>query len=66
MGTSKKDSSPHEGKESRKQKHPKGAVYEGVVPIQGDEELADELAMRAYGDKDHDGKPDVPNVQFPG
>lgn len=59
---------PHEGKAKPKKHHKshKGEVDEGVVPIRGDEKLADDLAMRAYGDKDHDGKPDVPNVQFPG
>ncbi|GER22796.1 hypothetical protein NCCP1664_12930 [Zafaria cholistanensis] len=72
MGTSnEKDSGPHGGKGSHEgkaphKKHHKGEVNEGVVPIRGDEKLADELAMKAYGDKDHDGKPDVPNVQFPG
>ncbi|GAA3678198.1 hypothetical protein GCM10023081_15600 [Arthrobacter ginkgonis] len=58
---------PHEGKATPKKhrKSHKGEVDEGVVPIRGDEKLADDLAMRAYGDKDHDGKPDVPNVPFP-
>jgi hypothetical protein len=30
------------------------------------EELADRIAMRAYGDQDHDGKPDIPAAPFPG
>lgn len=70
MGIRNKDSGPHEGKAPHEDKKPrrkshKGEVDEGVVPIRGDEKLADELAMKAYGDKDHDGKPDVPNVPFP-
>jgi len=39
---------------------------EGYVPVHGNEKTANKLAMRAYGDSDHDGKPDVPNVPFPG
>ncbi|WP_323961640.1 hypothetical protein GC088_06865 [Arthrobacter sp. JZ12] len=39
---------------------------EGYVHVQGDEKKANELAMRAYGDKDGDGKPDVPFMPFPG
>lgn len=35
------------------------------IPVQGDDELADELAEEAYGDKDDDGNPDIPNAQFP-
>ncbi|WP_309071729.1 hypothetical protein [Arthrobacter sp.] len=39
---------------------------EGYVHIHGSEKKANELAMRAYGDKDKDGKPDVPFMPFPG
>lgn len=39
---------------------------EGYVPVHGSEKTADKLAMKAYGDSDGDGKPDVPNVPFPG
>jgi hypothetical protein len=38
----------------------------GYVPVHGSEKTADKLAMKAYGDSDGDGKPDVPNVPFPG
>ncbi|EMY34449.1 hypothetical protein D477_009510 [Arthrobacter crystallopoietes BAB-32] len=48
-----------------KPKHGK-EVHEGRIPVQGNEKTADDLAMKAYGDSDHDGKPDVPNVPFPG
>ncbi len=36
------------------------------IPVHGDEETADELAMEAYGDEDDDGNPDIPSVPFPG
>lgn len=39
---------------------------EGYVHVHGNEKKADELAMRAYGDTDGDGKPDVPFMPFPG
>ena len=39
---------------------------EGYVHIHGSEKKANELAMRAYGDTDGDGKPDVPFMPFPG
>lgn len=39
---------------------------EGYVHVHGSEKKADELAMRAYGDTDGDGKPDVPFMPFPG
>lgn len=39
---------------------------EGYVSIRGSEKKANELAMRAYGDTDGDGKPDVPFMPFPG
>lgn len=39
---------------------------EGYVHIHGSEKKADELALRAYGDSDGDGKPDVPFMPFPG
>lgn len=39
---------------------------EGYVLVHGNEKKADELAMRAYGDSDGDGKPDVPFMPFPG
>lgn len=35
------------------------------IPVHGDEEVADDLAEKAYGDKDDDGNPDIPNAQFP-
>ncbi|WP_372698853.1 hypothetical protein [Arthrobacter sp. JSM 101049] len=35
------------------------------IPVQGDEDVADDLAEKAYGDKDDDGNPDIPNAQFP-
>jgi len=39
---------------------------EGEIPVQGNEETADDLALKAFGDKDHDGEGDVPSVPFPG
>ena len=39
---------------------------EGDFPIHGDEKKADKLAMKAFGDSDHDGRPDVPHMPFPG
>lgn len=39
---------------------------EGYVHVHGSEKKADDLAMRAYGDTDGDGKPDVPFMPFPG
>lgn len=39
---------------------------EGYVHVHGSEQKANDLAMRAYGDKDGDGKPDVPFMPFPG
>ena len=50
---------------STQPEHEKNFV-EGYVPVHGDESKAERLAMRAYGDSDHDGRPDVPNVPFPG
>ncbi|MDN6298684.1 MAG: hypothetical protein L0J68_00105 [Micrococcaceae bacterium] len=38
----------------------------GSIPVHGDEDTADELAMEAYGDEDEDGNPDIPNAPFPG
>ncbi|HXD27791.1 MAG TPA: hypothetical protein VN621_03430 [Arthrobacter sp.] len=35
------------------------------IPVEGDEDVADDLAEKAYGDKDDDGNPDIPNAQFP-
>jgi hypothetical protein len=40
-------------------------VHEAHIPVHGDEKLADDLAKKAYGDKDHDGEGDAPNVPFP-
>ena len=40
-------------------------VHEAHIPVHGDEKLADDLAKKAYGDKDHDGEADTPNVPFP-
>lgn len=39
---------------------------EGEIPVQGDEETAEDLARKAFGDKDHEGEGDVPNAPFPG
>lgn len=36
------------------------------IPVQWDEETAEELAMKAYGDEDDDGNPDIPNIPLPG
>ncbi|EMY32475.1 hypothetical protein D477_019978 [Arthrobacter crystallopoietes BAB-32] len=41
-------------------------VQEDNIPVQGDEAEANELAKKAYGDKDRDGEGDVPHVSFPG
>lgn len=41
-------------------------VEEGETPVQGNEETAADLAREAFGDKNHDGEGDVPNVPFPG
>jgi hypothetical protein len=40
-------------------------VHEAHIPVHGDEKLADDLAKKAYGDKDHDGEADTPNAPFP-
>jgi len=54
-------------KDSGHPKHkPEKEIHEGRIPVQGNEKTANDLAMKAYGDSDHDGKPDVPNVPFPG
>ncbi|GHG42797.1 hypothetical protein GCM10012320_06240 [Sinomonas cellulolyticus] len=41
-------------------------AFNQVPPWEMNEELAERIAMRAYGDKDHDGKPDIPAAPFPG
>jgi hypothetical protein len=41
-------------------------IHEGHIPVKGSEAKADELAKKAYGDKDADGEGDTPNVPFPG
>lgn len=41
-------------------------VNEANIPVHGSEERAEELAKKAYGDKDNDGSADAPNAQFPG
>lgn len=56
---------PKTEKAARKPKreaHP----FNQVPPWEMNEELADRIAMRAYGDKDKDGKPDIPASPFPG
>ena len=40
-------------------------VHEAHIPVHGDEKLAEDLAKKAYGDKDHDGEADTPNAPFP-
>lgn len=40
-------------------------VHEANIPVHGDEKLAEDLAKKAYGDKDHDGEGDTPNAPFP-
>jgi hypothetical protein len=40
-------------------------VHEAHIPVHGDEKLAEDLAKKAYGDKDHDGEGDTPNAPFP-
>jgi hypothetical protein len=40
-------------------------VHEANIPVHGDEKLADDLAKKAYGDKDNDGEGDIPNAPFP-
>jgi hypothetical protein len=39
---------------------------EGEIPVQGSGQTAEDLARRAFGDKDRDGDADVPNAPFPG
>ncbi|WP_175637423.1 hypothetical protein [Sinomonas mesophila] len=41
-------------------------AFRQIPPYEMDEELARRIAMRAYGDDDHDGEPDIPAAQFPG
>jgi hypothetical protein len=41
-------------------------AFRQVPPYEMNEELARRIAMRAYGDADHDGEPDIPAAQFPG
>ncbi|WP_235780086.1 hypothetical protein [Sinomonas notoginsengisoli] len=41
-------------------------AFRQVPPWEMNEELAERIAMRAYGDEDHDGKPDIPARPFPG
>jgi hypothetical protein len=41
-------------------------AFRQVPPYEMNEELAERIAMRAYGDDDHDGKPDIPARPFPG
>jgi hypothetical protein len=41
-------------------------AFRQVPPYEMNEELAERIAMRAYGDQDHDGRPDIPAAPFPG
>ncbi|ASN50932.1 MULTISPECIES: hypothetical protein [Sinomonas] len=41
-------------------------AFRQVPPYEMNEELAERIAMRAYGDGDHDGKADIPAAPFPG
>ena len=52
-------------REARKPKR-EAHAFRQVPPYPIDEELAERIAMRAYGDADHDGKPDIPARPFPG
>lgn len=66
MSIFRRKGNPVEGDEM-----PAGPVHrkdfrEGYVHVHGSEQKADDLAMRAYGDSDGDGKPDVPFMPFPG
>ncbi|WP_369046370.1 hypothetical protein [Sinomonas sp. P10A9] len=51
--------------EARKPKR-EAHAFRQVPPYPINEELADRIAMRAYGDEDHDGQPDIPARPFPG
>lgn len=61
---------PPEGEHAAKKspRKPKREVhaFNQVPPWEMNEELADRIAMRAYGDEDKDGKPDIPARPFPG
>lgn len=51
-----------------RERRPKREVhaFRQVPPYEVNEELAERIAMRAYGDRDHDGKADIPAAPFPG
>lgn len=50
------------------ERRPKREVhaFRQVPPYEMNEELAERIAMRAYGDRDHDGRADIPAAPFPG
>ncbi|GAB4098173.1 hypothetical protein [Sinomonas halotolerans] len=50
------------GKPAKREVH----AFRQIPPYPMDEELARRIAMRAYGDADNDGEPDIPAAQFPG
>lgn len=41
-------------------------AYPPIVPYKINEDLANKLALRAYGDADHDGRPDIPRMPLSG
>ncbi|MDQ4502994.1 hypothetical protein [Sinomonas sp. ASV322] len=41
-------------------------AFRDVLPYEMDEKIARRIAMRAYGDDNHDGEPDIPRTLFPG
>lgn len=71
MGLFKKHEEPAAESEDEHKKTPRkpkreAHAFNQVPPWEMNEELADRIAMRAYGDKDEDGKPDIPVAPFPG
>lgn len=68
MGLFKKHSEPAAARQPEAHRKPKREPrpFNQVPPYEMNEELAERIAMRAYGDADHDGKPDIPARPFPG
>ncbi|MEE1621872.1 hypothetical protein ACQ7DA_09840 [Zafaria sp. J156] len=55
-----------EAKDVAQKDAPAAAPPQPIYKYRINEELANRLAMRAYGDANHDGKPDIPRVPYGG
>ena len=62
----RKDAENEAGAEAPEKPKREVHAFRQIPPYEMDEELARRIAMRAYGDDDHDGEPDIPAAQFPG